>query len=38
MRTFQNHTQRVSSMCFTENILISGSKDKFINFSDLRIK
>ncbi len=38
MRTIKNHSLRVSSVAFTQNTLISGSKDKLINLNDLRLK
>lgn len=38
LRTVRNHLQRVSSIAFTENLMIAGAKDKLVSFSDLRIK
>lgn len=38
LRSVKNHHLRVSSLAFSQNIMISGSKDKSINLNDLRIK
>lgn len=38
VRNVKNHSLRVSSLAFSQNLLITGSKDKSINLNDLRIK
>ncbi len=37
VRTLRNHTNRVSSLAFMDNLLVSGSKDRSILVHDLRI-
>jgi cell division cycle 20-like protein 1 (cofactor of APC complex) len=37
VRTLRNHTNRVSSFTFMDNLLVSGSKDRSILVHDLRI-
>ena len=37
VRTLRNHSNRVSSFTFMDNLLVSGSKDRSILVHDLRI-